>query len=189
MPIAARLLIITCLICGPDTRAELLPATAQNAAVVPLTPAEILYQVTKFIHWPVPPDSDATPYFVVGILGHDTIAPVLGRQLQGRQVAGRPMVLRRVEHPAELRKCQIVFIGASERGRLRQILDALDGSGTLTVAAMDGFSDAGGMIGLPPDPTRPRFSINRLQMQRAGLAASSRLLRMATIVRGEGGAE
>ena len=82
----------------------------------------------------------------------------------------------------ELRPCQILFISASERGRLKEIVETIAGDHVLTVGEMDGFAQRWGIVNFQVTGNKVRFEINRARAQRAGLRISSRLLRVATIV-------
>ena len=184
MRVMVRMLAIIVLLAGLKLPAELPAPTPVEA----LATAEMLYMVTKFIQWPPQGSGEgrAAGQFLVGMMGQDPIGSTLRRQLEGQQVAGRPIVVREIRTMAELRDCQLVFIGASERKRVRRILETLEGSGALTIATIDDFGVWGGMIGLRPGGGKPELSINADQLRRAGLVASSKLLRLATIVRTEG---
>ena len=182
-----QMLAISVLFAGLRLPAELPAASPVEA----MATAEMLYMLTKFIQWPRHGGGEGltSGQFVVGIVGRDPIESMLWQQLEGQLVAGRPIVLRQVRNMTELRKCRLVFIGASERKRVRQILETLAGSGALTIATIDDFGSSGGMIGLRRTAGKPELSINADQLRRAGLVASSKLLRLATIVRTEGESE
>ena len=52
----------------------------------------------------------------------------------------------------------------------------------LTVSDMEGFAEAGGVIGLMKTDEKIRFEINLLAAKDAGLVINSRLLNLAQIV-------
>lgn len=172
-----RLLIVVCL-SGTTAVAADLPSP--YLPTYPISPAEILYQITKFIQWPTLP---ADGPFRVAIIGRDPLEAQLRAEIDGRPVGGLPILIRKPNSATELERCRIVFIGASEQSRLRAILDTVRAPGTLTVSSIDGFASAGGMITILPGPGRPRFVINPSQIRKAGLIASSRLLRLSANVR------
>lgn len=65
------------------------------------------------------------------------------------------------------------------------ILSSLRGSSVITVADMEGFLDAGGMIQFLNENDRVRFAINVDASSRAKLKLSSKLLSLAKVVGGE----
>jgi len=91
-------------------------------------------------------------------------------------------VIQRASEPAEVRRCQIVFISSSEKRRLAEILMALQGSKVLIVGESDGFADSGGTIQLMLEQNHIRFAINTDAAESSGLRISSKLLALARVV-------
>jgi hypothetical protein len=83
-----------------------------------------------------------------------------------------------------LRACNILFIGESEKKRLPALITALRGSSVLTVADMDNFIGAGGMVQFLMEDARVRVSIDVGATERARLKVSSKLLALAKVVSG-----
>jgi hypothetical protein len=83
--------------------------------------------------------------------------------------------------------CDALFVASSEKKSLTAILEAVKGSGVLTVADAEGFLDAGGMIHLLLDPDRKIcFEISLDVARQSGLEVSSKLLRLAKRVVDQG---
>src|SRR5450759_5242884 len=80
------------------------------------------------------------------------------------------------------RGCNILFISESEKKRLPTLLAALRGSNVLTVADMDNFIGAGGMVQFVVDDARVRVAIDVGATGRARLKVSSKLLALARTV-------
>ena len=89
--------------------------------------AAFLYNFAKFIDWP----SDSFPAgaspIVLCVLGSDPFGTALDETLQGKTVRGRSLVIRRFREVEDVRACHILFVGRSERGRLVQTLERLQG--------------------------------------------------------------
>jgi hypothetical protein len=79
--------------------------------------------------------------------------------------------------------CRVLYISASEDGRLKEILAGLDKSGVLTVSDIPQFSQRGGMIQFVLVGNKLRFEVNLTNAQTAGLTLSSDLLKVAVAVR------
>jgi hypothetical protein len=75
-----------------------------------------------------------------------------------------------------------VFVSASERGRLPEILSALGSKSVLTVSEVEEFAARGGVINFVLVDNRVRFEINPGAAKRSGLKISSELLRLGRIV-------
>lgn len=147
--------------------------------------AVYLYNFAKFIEWPpgIPgPNSDS---FTICILGDDSLESVLHAMVAGEAVKGRQIEAKRVSRSQDAATCQILFIGSSEEKDLKAVFSALGQSPILTVSDIPQFSQHGGMIEFTLDDNRVRFEVNLLSAQGAGLAVSSELLKVATIVRRE----
>lgn len=144
--------------------------------------AVFLYNFAKFIDWP--PGSFATPQspFLICILGADPFGSAIDDTLKNKTVGDRPLVVERAKESAEVRHCQIVFISASEKHRLPEILIALQGANALVVGDTDGFADTGGTVQLMLEQNHIRFAINTNAADSAGLRISSKLLALAKVV-------
>jgi hypothetical protein len=119
---------------------------------------------------------------VIGIAGDDPFGSALPEVVMGKTVHGRDLVIRRYHASENPRGASILFISASEKKRVPQILAGLRGSSVLTVADMDGFLDDGGMIQFLSDNDRVRFAINVDAANRSRLKVSSKLLSLARAV-------
>jgi hypothetical protein len=172
----------------------LLTAVAMVCAVMPVraqqgrpseydVKAAYLYNFGKFVQWPARGNGGGGDSFVVCILGQDPFGPVLDATMQGEKVEGKKVVASRIARPQEAKDCRIVFISASEGGRLKPVLTALDRMGVLTVSDIPQFSRRGGMIEFVLDSNRVRFEVDLQAVSDAGLSISSELLKVAAAVR------
>jgi len=168
---------------------SLLGTVAPEAAEAPRpteyeVKAAFLYNFAKFVKWP---DSAHGSPFVVAVMGDDPFGEILDRTFAGKSIDGRKIEVRRVRTPSPPSDAQILFIGASEKPHLAQILKSLEGGSALTVADMEGFTERGGMIAFRLRSEVVNFDINLDQVERARLKMSSQLIRLARNVIGKGG--
>jgi hypothetical protein len=138
--------------------------------------AAFLYNFVKFVEWPV--NSPQTGPLVICVLGKDPFDGELERATEGKTVNGRPLIVRRLNDPAAVRSCQVLFVSSSELGRMPEVMRKLAGLSVLTVSDIDGFSDLGGIITFLMDGQRVRFRINQGAAERASLRISSKLLQL-----------
>jgi len=142
--------------------------------------AAFLYNFMKFVDWPS--DGLSTPGTVtLGILGKDLFGEAL-EEVRGKTVKGRRVVVVHLHGVEELKECDLLYVCASERGRLPQILKTVQNSHVLTVADQDGFCQAGGIINLVFLKNRVGFEVNLGAANRARLRVSSQLLKLARLV-------
>lgn len=141
-----------------------------------------LFNFAKFISWPKQTGNDDE--FVIGIYGEETFGPAL-IDLKGKQVRGKRLRVSQVSTYSEAVRCQILYLGGTQTGRLSGLLAALDGRPVLTVSDVPGFIGEGGMIGLLEQDQRIRFALNLRTITAAGLRVDAQLLKLALAVVGK----
>ena len=138
-----------------------------------------LLNFTKFVDWPPQVFKGPGDPIAICILGQNPFGPGLDRAARQTVVGNRTVSVRQVSDGQQASQCQIVFMGASERKRLRAWLEALQGSSVLTVGESDGFLANGGVIDFKLDGERVRIGISTAAADRAGLHISAKLLSLA----------
>jgi YfiR/HmsC-like len=149
--------------------------------------AAFLYNFAKFIEWP--PEAFPAPSapMTFCVYGEEpagaALEASLGALLRGETLNGRRLAVRRLHDLPQLRECQVLFIGAAEKGHLPEVLTALGEASALTVGEGTDFLDKGGMIRLFLEQNRMRFDINLEAAEKRALRISSKLLRLAQTVK------
>ena len=166
--------LLACALCGANGSAG---AVANSEYRVK---AAFLYNFMKFVEWPG--DGLNTPgTLTLGIIGKDPFGDALD-EVRGKTAKGRRVVVLHLHGAEEVRECDLLFVCASERGRLTQILRSVQNLRILTVADQDGFCQAGGMINLVFIKNRVGFEVNAAAATRARLRVSSQFLKLARLV-------
>jgi YfiR/HmsC-like len=143
--------------------------------------AAFVLKLMNFVQWP----SEARGRdLIIGFIGADATSDALQRQAAGQSINGRRVVVRRLGVDDDLKACQVIFVGASERKNTPTVLERLRGASVLTVGEFDGFGQHGGIINLVVNDGRIHFEVNPHAAEQAHLQISSRLLSLATIVAG-----
>src|SRR5713226_5324723 len=142
--------------------------------------AAFIYNFARYIQWPK--ESPTNTPFVIGVIGKDPFGVALDDAILGQKIQGRPVVIKRFTNIDNVANCDILFVCASESGRLQQIFGALHQAPVLTIGDVDQFAERGGMINLTTEDKRIRFEMNVQAIGRSGLKAGSQLLRLARIV-------
>lgn len=137
--------------------------------------ASYIYNLTQFIDWP---QHTLGEEFLVCVYGAHRFHDALDT-LEGNRVGDRPLTVRYLRDMRLADSCQILFIPASEAPRTLQILRAAPVTGLLTIGETRDFTDRGGIIGLVKIDDKVKFEINEAAAERAGLAISAQLLRLA----------
>lgn len=144
--------------------------------------AVFLLNFTRFIEWPATEGTTANQPIVIGVLGDDPFGYKLDQAVRGEKVNNRPLVVKRIARLNGSVDCAALFISQSEKHRVGEILNRLNGQPVLTVSDIPQFAEAGGMVGLVSEEGKIRLRINVEVAKAANLAISSKLLRPAQIV-------
>jgi len=144
--------------------------------------AAFLYNFAKFVEWPAEAFLDGNEPILVCIVGRDPFGDILNQTLLGKTVNGKPVIIQRGGITQDMRFCHIVFISSSERKRLAQIMQRLNGASVLTVSEIEGFAELGGIINFTLEGNKVRFEINVTSAERARLRISSKLLALAKAI-------
>jgi hypothetical protein len=142
--------------------------------------AAFLLNFAKFVEWPPAAFAKATSPIVLGVLGENPFGNVLEQTIRGKTINNRPLVSRVFSSSAEATNCHILFISASEKARLPEILATLRTASMLTVGETDRFTESGGMINFVRQGNKTRFQINEAAAKNVGLKISSKLLSLAS---------
>lgn len=145
--------------------------------------AAYLYNFGRFIEWPNKAGAPNADPFGVCVLGQDPFGQSLDAVLAGETIHGASAVAARISKPKDAVNCRILFISSSEAGQLKQILEALEGTGVLTVSDLPQFSERGGMVQFVLEGKKVRFEVNLTPVEHAHLALSSQLLKVAVNLR------
>jgi hypothetical protein len=152
-------------------------ATAQGAGEYDVK-AAFLYNFVRFTEWPS--EADSRPMSIC-IIGSDPFGRALDA-LQGRPVKGKPIAVRRIRNLQEVQGCRVLFIGASEKDRLRDILATVRGFNVLTIGDTEHYARHGVMINFFVEENKVAFEINVDAVRQTDLTITSKLLRLARIV-------
>lgn len=140
----------------------------------PQVKAWFVVNFLKFTTWP-----ERRPNTVdVCTLGQDATVPAL-HAFEGRQIDGIALHIRTAVTVPEALGCHVMYVAGSESRRVSAIAKALATQAVLTVSDIEGFIDAGGMIGLVPQDDRYVFEVNLDAAHGAGLTLGTPMLRLA----------
>ena len=138
--------------------------------------ARFLTLCAEFVEWPTNAFPNSSAPILIGVLGDDPFGSDLEDAVKLVTIKNRPLVVRRSRRLEDLKSCHLLFISQSEKGRLRPILDSLEGMSILTVSEIDRFATRGGMIRIYLESKKPNYKINPASIRRSGLKVDSQLL-------------
>jgi len=126
---------------------------------------------------------------VIGILGTDPFGNLIDRIVENKKIGARGIVVKRLKWGTDLKdlkECKILFVGASEKAHLDDLVQIVKSLPILTVGETPGFAERGGVIRFVLEDNRVRFEINVEAARQADLTISSRLLTLARIIQQAG---
>jgi len=144
--------------------------------------AAFIYNFALFTDWGADRPGVANSRFTVCVYGSTPLSGSLAR-LEGKTLHDKPVVVRSEAALNRLSRCQIVFIAPSEAGRMREIADALGRAAVLTVTDDEGPEQKWSTVQLSVVENRVAFQVNMAAADRAGLVLSSKLLRLAKLIK------
>jgi hypothetical protein len=150
-----------------------------------LIKAGFIYNFAKFVEWPSTAFSQPDSPIMIGVLGTDPFGSVLDRLVEDKKIGQRGFVVKRYKWGKDLKdlkECKILFVSASEKAHIDEIVQAVKGLPILMVGETPGFAERGGIIRFTLEDNRVRFEINVDAARQADLNISSRLLTLAKII-------
>ncbi len=145
--------------------------------------AVFLYNFCRFIDWPERAFASPDDPMVIGVVGDNPFGRLIEETVKGETLRGRRIRVEYYRRPADIGRCQVLFVTASEMNRADEIIAAVAGRSIATVGETEAFLDRGGMIALTAEQNRVRLRINPAGLRAENLVASSKLLRVAEIKR------
>lgn len=160
-----------------------LAAPAQDAPREYQIKAAFLYNFAQFTEWPKDAFAGTNDPIVIGVLGTNPFGTFLDQTVKGEIIRGRPLIIEHYKSVEEIKTCHILYIGHSEWRRLEQVVRRLKGKPILTVSDSPNAADEGVDIGFVTEHNRIKLQINLEAIKSTALVVSSKLLRLAQIVK------
>ena len=158
-------------------------AQAPAAAAEGKLKAAFISKFPQFVEWPAPLfERDVA--LTLCVAPPDPFGSDLDELVADQSLNGHPMVVRRVNHEANLNGCHVLFLPSTSAGEARHLLRKAASLPMLTIGDDRRFLDEGGIIRLRMVGGRVRFEVSVTAANRSGLKLSSQLLQLALSVRG-----
>jgi hypothetical protein len=162
------------------------PVSAQvNAGREADIKAGFLYNFARFIEWPQDAFNGLSDPLRIELIGRDPFDGRLDQILAGKMVNNRPIRVIYSLSGDALPSGHIVVVSVSETKRLTRLLEECRHKPIVTVSDIDGFVEAGGIIGFVTDNQRIRFAISNTTAEQQHLHVDSRVLSLALLVDGK----
>lgn len=157
---------------------------ASNQALERRVKAAFLYKFLGYADFPAASFADSAAPVVIGVIGSEDMAEELGRVVAGRQVRGRPILVRTLREGDPL-QVHLLFVAGSDSARAARILRAASANpaaALLPVTECELGLQNGSVINFRIIEERVRFDVSLDSAERNNVKLSSRLLTVANRV-------
>lgn len=141
--------------------------------------AALLLSFMRFTEWPPVTPSDSR--LLIGVFAQEGLRDALMKLSANKSVRGRPIEVRGVRHPMDIKQCDVVHFGSLQGKALAGLLAPAQGQPKLTFGESDRFLWEGGMIRLFAEDGRLSFEVQLEALAESGLTIRSQLLRLGHV--------
>ena len=138
--------------------------------------AIFLYNFIQFVRWS---EADTARTFTISLLGTTSIEEPLRKIADKRTAAGRKLEIKRLQNLDDLGSPHIIFLPAAQIHQASAVLKRIEGTNILAIGDAPGLGQKGMPINFAQVGENLKFEINQSALARAGLGASSQLLKLA----------
>jgi len=167
----------------------IVPATQTGAAETSLSEYQVkalfLVNFAKYVEWPATVFPGTNTPLIIGVTGENNFGSHLEKTIEGKTASGHPIHIIAVEKDEDFARCHILFVSASEKKHLGEILGKVKLLPVLTVGETDQFIAQGGVINFTKKEGKVRLQVDLEAARKAKLQLSSKLLSVADSVTGK----
>lgn len=135
-----------------------------------------IYNFSRLIQWP---DSYNSGDFVIGVMGNNDLLNTLTSYVSGKKVGSRSIIVKRFDDPADISKCNILFVGNTKIGKISEVLSKVQSQSSLIITERKGMIDSGSAIDFFMEGDKLKFVMNTQNAQKYDLVVSKSLSDMA----------
>ena len=138
-----------------------------------------IYSFTRYVEWP----SDYNEGdFEILVLGESPIIENLKEMVASKKVGDRSIKVTKINSPAEIRKCNMLFIPADQSGQLAAILTKTTNQSILLITEGPGLGSKGSDINFIQKDGKLAFELNQAAANSHKLKVSNTLMGMAILI-------
>jgi hypothetical protein len=137
------------------------------------------YNFTKYIQWP---DEYNQGDFEIMVLGETPMTVELKKLAERKKVNGRAIKIIEITSASEIRKCQVVYLAASNSQLLNEVSKKIKGIAVLLVTEKEGLAKKGAAINYVEKDGNSAFELNLEVTSEHKLKVFSELTKWAIII-------
>lgn len=138
-----------------------------------------IYGFTRYIIWP---EDHNQGDFEIVVLGDSPIMEQLNDMAAKKKVGDRSIKVTRINSPSEIRKCNILYLPASQSAQYATVLSKIVTQPTLLITEEPGFGLKGSDINFIMKDDKLVFELNQGATAKHNLKISNALLALAILI-------
>jgi hypothetical protein len=138
-----------------------------------------IYSFTRYVIWP---ETYNQGEFEILVMGDSPIVDALQEMAQAKKVGDRTIKITRINSPAEIRKCNILFVPASKSSQLSDVVTKVNGQSILVITEEPGLGAKGSVINFIMKEGKLAFELNQSAVARQNLKIANELSRLAILI-------
>jgi hypothetical protein len=138
-----------------------------------------IYGFTRYVIWP---DEHNQGDFEIMVLGDSPLLDELKALAAAKKVGDRSIKITRINSTAEIKKCNILFIPASNSGKLGEVVTKVSNQPTLIITEETGLGTKGSHINFIQKDGKLAFELNQAAATKHNLKISNTLTGMAILI-------
>jgi hypothetical protein len=150
-------------------------ASAQTYKQYPL----FIYSFTRYIQWP---EAYNQGDFEILVLGESPVIEELKIMAQAKKIGDRAIKVIKINSVSEIRKCNILFIPATQSEKFTDILRQTTSKSILVMTEVSGMAQLGSCVNFITKDGKLAFELNRAALAKQNLKASSEITRLAIMI-------
>src|SRR5688572_819871 len=138
-----------------------------------------IFSFTRYIQWP---DAYNGGDFEILVLGDSPIVEELKSMAQVKKVGDRTIKITKINSPAEIRKCNILFVPSGKSSQITEVLGKVTTQSILVVTEEPGLGAKGSNVNFITKDGKLAFELNQGAATKQGLKVSNELSRLAILI-------
>lgn len=138
-----------------------------------------IFSFTRYVQWP---ENYNGGDFEIMVLGDSPILEELKSMAQVKKVGDRTIKVTKINSPAEIRKCNLLFISAAKSSQISEVLNKVTTQSILVVTEEPGLGAKGSNVNFITKDGKLAFELNQNAASKQGLKVSNELSRLAILI-------
>ncbi|MFK7898098.1 MAG: YfiR family protein [Myxococcota bacterium] len=160
-----------------------LPIDAARAQSEDQVKAAFLFNFVRYVEWPEDVFEGKSSKVKICMLGAESFGGVVSQIVSGKSVGDRKVKVESIDSLDSANACHLLYLGEGAPVGLLGGMPELSEAPVFTVSDSEGFAERGGMANFFRADNKVRFEMNPGAAKKARLKISSRLLRLAKVVK------